>query len=135
MSRTPIDPRLRDLSPFADCTARERRVVAPAITLTTIASGDVLIRQGGSDRHLMVVVDGTATVTRDGHVVAEVSRGDVVGEMAALVDAPRTATVTATSAMTLATFSTDSFAVVFDECPTIAAAVLRTAIQRLAPAA
>ena len=81
------------------------------------------------------VVDGTAAVRRDDHEVAVVVRGDVVGELALLVDGPRSATVVATTAMTIARLAPAALTVVLDECPTITHAVLTTAIRRLAPAA
>ena len=135
MARSSIDPLLRDVSPFSECTSRERRVLARLVTTATVPDGDVLMRQGDRDTGLVVVVSGTATVHRDDEVIATLSRGAVVGEMSMLVDAPRTATVIASSPMVLATFAPGSFPGVLDDCPTLARAVLRTAIERLAPAA
>jgi CRP-like cAMP-binding protein len=135
MSRTNLDPALRDVPPFSDCSPRELRLLAPLVTTTEVAPGAVLMREGEPGDGLVVVVAGLATVSRGGRAIAELGRGDVIGELALLVDAPRTATVVATTSMTLACFTSDSFPRVLDECPTVAHAVLRTAIHRLAPAA
>jgi CRP-like cAMP-binding protein len=135
VSRSALDPQLKDVAPFDRCSARELRVVAPLVTTMDIDAGAVLMRQGERGDALVIVVDGTATVRRDDHEVAEVGRGDVVGELALLVDAPRSATVVATTPMTIARLAPESLPVVLDECPTIAHAVLTTAIRRLAHAA
>jgi NTE family protein len=135
MARVAFDPILRDLYPFTDCDPRERRVLAPLVTTVEVPAGHTLLRQGDDGNEMMIIAAGTATVLRDDQPIAELSRGDVVGEMSILVDAPRNATVVATSAMTLAVLAPGSFAVVLDECPTLANAVMRTAIRRLATAA
>jgi NTE family protein len=135
MARSLLDPVLRDVPPFDQCSSRELRIVAPLLTTVEVPAETVLMRQGDNGSTLFVVVAGIARASRDGRTVAELGRGDVVGELAIIVDAPRSATVVASTAMTLAEFAPGSFAVLFDECPTITHAVLRTAIQRLAPAA
>jgi NTE family protein len=135
MSRTSIDPVLRDVPPFSDCSSRELRLLAPLVTTTEVPPGAVLMREGEPGDGLVVVVAGLAMVSRGGRAIAELGRGDVIGELSLLVDAPRTATVVATTSMTLACFAPGSFAPLLDQCPTVAQAVLRTAIHRLAPAA
>jgi CRP-like cAMP-binding protein len=131
MVRPSIDPLLRDLHPFSECNARERRLLAPVVSITNVDTGDVLTRQGEPGDNLMVVVDGTATVVRDGDVIAEVSRGDVGGSLLWTRHAPPPSP---SSAMTLA----PSLGLVLARvpwCPTVAIAVLRTTISRLPPAA
>jgi CRP-like cAMP-binding protein len=135
MARTNIDPALRDVPPFSDCSSRELRLIAPLVTTAEVPAHHVLMREGDPADGLVVVVAGLASVQRDGRELAELTRGDVIGELSMLVGAPRTATVVAKTSMTLARLSPGSFARLLDECPTVAQAVLRTAIHRLAPAA
>ena len=85
----------------------------------------------------MVIVDGTARVTRDTGagttVVATVGRGDVVGEMA-LLDGPRpgrrTATVTAVTDLEFYVLTPGEFRQVMETAPSVAEKVRRVAEAR-----
>jgi hypothetical protein len=62
-------------------------------TIIECQAGDRVLKKGGVARNLFVVLDGTLEV-RDGDVVQAVfSPGDVFGEMAFLLERPRTADV------------------------------------------
>ncbi|MEM9517557.1 MAG: cyclic nucleotide-binding domain-containing protein, partial [Actinomycetota bacterium] len=84
-----------------------------------LAAGEVLFRQGDVADAAYFVVNGRLTVlayddaTADdldgGVALAEVGRGDVVGEIGLLDDAPRSATVRAARDSTLAAFSATAF--------------------------
>jgi CRP-like cAMP-binding protein len=58
-------------------------------------AGEALLREGEVGQELYVVVSGRVRVERGSKTVAILERGGVVGELAALDPAPRTATVTA----------------------------------------
>jgi CRP-like cAMP-binding protein len=58
-------------------------------------AGEALLREGEMGQELYVVVSGRVRVERGSKTVAVLERGGVVGELAALDPAPRTATVTA----------------------------------------
>ena len=53
------------------------------------------ITEGSNGAEAYLIIAGTATVRRGGRKVAEVGRGDVVGELGMLVDRPRNSTVQA----------------------------------------
>ena len=53
-----------------------------------------------------MIEDGTAEVSRDGEVIAELGPGEFFGEMGVLTGEQRNATVTARTRMTLLTLST-----------------------------
>ena len=57
--------------------------------------GEVLIEEGAVEAHLYAVVDGRVRVHRGDRTLVELGPGTSVGELAALVPQPRTATVTA----------------------------------------
>ena len=54
----------------------------------------MLTDQGQTGREAFVIVDGSATVKRNGKKVATLGPGAVVGELSLLDHGPRTATVT-----------------------------------------
>lgn len=66
--------------------------------------GATLIRQGDVGSSLIIVVNGTVTVTvgdtAKDRRIATLGVGEIVGEMSLLTGAPRTATVTADGAIT-----------------------------------
>jgi CRP-like cAMP-binding protein len=74
-------------------------------------AGEELMHQGRLGREAFVIVSGTATVTRDDQLLADVGPGDVVGEATLLAgDHYRNATVTATSPLSALVLSWQEFA-------------------------
>jgi CRP-like cAMP-binding protein len=56
-----------------------------------------------------VVAEGRLTVSRDGEVLRELGPADVFGELALILDVPRTATVTANEPVVLRTLGRERF--------------------------
>jgi CRP-like cAMP-binding protein len=68
---------------------------------TKAAPGDEVIRQGDRGDAFFVIADGQADVVRDGIPVAHLGPGEHFGELALIDDAPRAATIVATTPMRL----------------------------------
>jgi len=83
--------------------------------LGVIQPGETLIAQGKAGREAFIVVSGEADVQVDGHVVARVRAGEVVGEMALLDNKPRSASVVAVTAMQVFVIDPREFAVLFSD--------------------
>jgi CRP-like cAMP-binding protein len=64
-------------------------------------------------------------------VVAQVGKDDIVGEIAILVDIPRTATVTATSDLTTLKITKDLFFRMITDFPEMGVEIMRVLAQRL----
>ena len=75
--------------------------LAAAATGVDLDPGSPVTAEGEFGHTLFIVESGTAEVHRDGEVVDSIGPGDVVGEIAVLASGRRTATVVATSPMTL----------------------------------
>ena len=79
-----------------------------------------LVNQGAYPHEFMVIETGTAEVTHDGEHLADLGPGDFFGEMALLLNVPRTATVVATSDVTLVVMHDRDFRAMEEEIPAIA---------------
>lgn len=80
---------------FAGVPGRVLAAVAEATTEVRASPGDVLIQEGAVEAHLYAVVHGRVRVHRGDQTLVELGPGNTVGELAALVPQPRTASVTA----------------------------------------
>ena len=126
---------LAALEVFAGCPAEALVPLAAQLRPLTAAPGQVLMRQGELAVSFLLIGSGRAEVTHtgdDGHdTVAELTPGLIVGEIALLRDAPRTATVVATEPLTGWVGGREAFATML-EVPGMMDKLVRTARQRLA---
>jgi CRP-like cAMP-binding protein len=89
--------RLQGVFWFAACTDEQLAEIARVAEHLHVQKGEVILREGRLGRELYIILDGTVVVTRAGRTVNEWGPGDYFGELAAIDEAPRSATVTATS--------------------------------------
>ncbi len=99
-------------------------------TRTAVRPGCALTTEGTFGRDAFIVVEGTARVTRDGGVVAEVGPDQFIGEMALIDHGPRSASVVATTPMRVLTFDAPAFASLLAD-PFIARELRRQVVGRL----
>jgi CRP-like cAMP-binding protein len=126
--------RIDDLDLFADCTRAELEQISSLTTYLRIPSGQVLIREGSAAKEFIVIVSGSARVTREtdhGVVeVADVGKGDFLGEMALLTGSARTATATATTDLVVLVSSVGEFRSIMEIAPSVARKVRRASLVR-----
>lgn len=122
---------LKNVALFTGCSKAELRELARIADETGVAEGTVLTREGQPGREFFVIVDGTAKVTRKGRRIADLGPGDWLGEIALITSGPRTATVTATSAIDLLVITDRRFREVVETMPSIALKVLAGVGERL----
>jgi CRP/FNR family transcriptional regulator, cyclic AMP receptor protein len=97
-----MDPnRLTAIPIFSHLSPEEANRLATFATETSVAEGQILMKQGDYSTELIAIEEGSADVVRDGQRVASVNEGDVIGEMGLLERKPRNADVIATSPMRL----------------------------------
>jgi len=116
---------------FAGCSKSELRALAKSTDEIDLREGTVMTREGRPGREFFVLIEGTARVTKDGQQVAELKGGDWFGEIALITNRPRTATVTATSAVDVLVLTDRRFRTVVETMPTIALKVLSSVGERL----
>lgn len=132
MARDTYLEHLAQVPIFSHCSKKDLRLVAKTLTEIDVSAGDVLFKEGDRATSFIVVVDGTLTVRRGGRKVASIGSGEVVGEMAILMDRPRTATVTAETAARVLVGERRSFDALLDEVPGLAKSVLKALAHRTA---
>src|SRR5215467_5628868 len=110
---------LKNVPLFSSFSNKELQTVAKATTELTVPAGHVLTDQGQTGREAFVILDGSATVRRNGKKVATLGPGAVVGELALLDHGPRTATVTTDDETTVLVLDQRHFSSVIDEVPHI----------------
>ncbi|WP_244190592.1 Crp/Fnr family transcriptional regulator [Streptomyces caeruleatus] len=99
-------------------------------------AGDVLLREGWDDRHVLLLLSGfvkvTATVENgETSLLAVRAGGDTVGEMAAMDGAPRSATVTACGPLTARRISAETLRELLLSRPEISLALTGIVANRL----
>jgi CRP/FNR family cyclic AMP-dependent transcriptional regulator len=123
---------LKRIPLFAACSKAELKKVATITDEVSLREGSVLTKEGRAGHEFVVLIDGTARVTRKGEVLADLGPGDWLGEIALLTKAPRTATVTATSPIQALVITDRAFRQVVQKTPAIAMKVLTCVADRLA---
>lgn len=86
---------------FADVPGRVLAAVARRATEVEVDAGTLVIEEGAIEEHLYAVVRGRLRVHRGERSIVELAPGSTVGELAALVPEPRSASVTALEPTTL----------------------------------
>jgi cAMP-dependent protein kinase regulator len=95
-----MDPaRLKAIPIFSHLSDEEAKRLAAFATETSVAEGQILMKQGDYSTELIGIEEGTADVLRDGDKIASLKEGDLIGEMGLLDRKPRNADVIATSPM------------------------------------
>jgi CRP-like cAMP-binding protein len=93
--------RLAAIPLFGGLDEADLAATAAVASEVDVAEGQVLVHEGDLGHALYAIETGTADVTSHGMPLATLGPGDVFGEMSVLATGRRTATVTATSPMTL----------------------------------
>jgi CRP-like cAMP-binding protein len=126
---------LAALEVFEGCRPEALVPLAAQLRPLNAAAGQVLMRQGERAESFLLIGSGRAEVTHTGNdgvpTVLELSPPLIVGEIALLRDAPRTATVVATEPLTGWAGGHSAFAAMLD-VPGMMDKLVRTARQRLA---
>jgi CRP/FNR family cyclic AMP-dependent transcriptional regulator len=126
---------IRAVPLFSRCSRREAEEIAHVADEIDLPEGTALTREGDTGREFMVIVEGEAEVRRRGRKLRMLGPGDCVGEIALLTKSPRTATVTATTPVRALVLTDRAFRRMIEDQPLIAAKVLETLAERLAPSA
>ena len=122
---------LRKVPLFSGCSTRELEQITGLMTELSVEAGHVLVREGSGTPEFFIVLDGTATVTRAGKPIGTVGHGGFFGEISMIDGGPRTASVTATTPMTITVATHREFVSLLESAPEIAVNMLPTLTRRI----
>ena len=122
---------------LAGLSDADKALIAGRLRRADYHAGELVIRQGDTDRSLFIVAKGTTSMRidvagKDRQVrLASYSRGTVFGEMALLDRQPRSATVTADDDVVCYVLGEDDFNALIAERPLIAVHLLANLAREL----
>jgi CRP/FNR family cyclic AMP-dependent transcriptional regulator len=96
-----------------------------------VRAGKVLLSEGDPGREFFVIVEGQIDITRGGRHVRTMGAGEFLGDIALVVERPRTATATALTDSRLLVVGHREFHSLMDQFPSIRLSVLESIALRL----
>ena len=115
---------------FSELSRNEIKSLKMLMTEIGISSGRTVVREGDVGREFMIILSGTASVSKQGNKFATLGPGDFFGELSLLGKGPRSATVTAETDLQLKALNRREFATMLDKNPKIEEKVLADAHSR-----
>jgi CRP-like cAMP-binding protein len=105
--------------------------IGKVATLLDIKAGQVLMNEGTLAHEMVIILDGTIEITREGEHIADLGPGSFAGEIALLTRSHRNSTVRAKTDVRVLHIDGRAFASVLDEAPRIAVRMLPTVAARV----
>jgi CRP/FNR family cyclic AMP-dependent transcriptional regulator len=122
---------LRGVPLFSSCTNKDLEKIARAGDEISVPAGSLLVDQGQTGREAFVLLEGSATVRRNGKKIATLESGAVIGELSLLDHGPRTASVVCDTDCQVLVISQRNFLGVLDDVPALAHKLLATLASRV----
>jgi CRP-like cAMP-binding protein len=95
-----MDPaRLKAIPIFSELSDEEAHRLAAFASETSIAEGQILMKEGDYSVELIAIEEGSADVIQNGEKIASLGEGALIGEIGLFERQPRNADVVATSPM------------------------------------
>jgi CRP/FNR family transcriptional regulator, cyclic AMP receptor protein len=108
-----------------------RLLTGDGVQTRTFRAGEVIFREGDPAQELYVVKSGSIEVRHGNRLLETLSEGGIVGEMALIDAAPRSATVIAKTDTTLVPVGEKQFLFMVSHTPHFALNVMRVLARRL----
>jgi len=94
--------------------------------------GDVIIQEGNKDKDFFKLIRGKVAVLRSGKKIAEITEpGEYFGEMAAILEEPRSASIISVGRCTIKRYPGDKLAELIEKYPEVSRHLFRTLVERL----
>src|SRR5262245_66616860 len=111
---------------FKDCTKKELELILRVSTPITVNAGETLIKEGEFAQQMMILMEGSAIVRRNGRKVATLEPGAILGELALLTNRRRNATVVAATDVNVLVIDPRGFSSVLADVPSVTRTILST---------
>jgi CRP-like cAMP-binding protein len=122
---------LGKLPPFSELSPEELLSMSDIAERRVFEEGDVVFAEGDEADGLYGVGSGEIVVERGGRTLARLGPGEIVGELAVLDGAPRTATVRAATRVEAFFVAQADFLELCDASPALVKNLLRSMARRL----
>lgn len=122
LKRTPL---------LAGLSKRDLEEVGRLADEVDVRAGRVLLKEGDTGREFFVIIDGQIDITKEGQHLRTMGAGEFLGDIALVVERPRTATATAITDSRLLVVGHREFHSLMDQFPSIRVSVLESIALRL----
>jgi CRP/FNR family transcriptional regulator, cyclic AMP receptor protein len=126
-----IEEQLAQVPLFSSLSKKEIGQISQLATPLEQPAGAVLVQEGKIGHEFIIVLDGEIEIRKGDQVIATRGPGSYIGEIALLDHRPRTATVIATTPVTVEVIGQREFAGLLVEQPEIAQQLLAAVASRL----
>ena len=116
---------------FSACSGKDLGLIARYADELSVDAGQEIIREGDSGREFYVIVEGKASLTRNGREIAVLGPGSYFGELALLDGQKRDASVTTTTPAELLVVGIREFVTLLEDVPQITRKLLAGMARRL----
>jgi CRP-like cAMP-binding protein len=129
MAHTDLTSYLVDIPLFKNLSEEEIQSVDAYMGLVEYQAGETVFNEGDAGEFVCFVIEGTLSVTKKAHSgepaeIARLSKGKAIGEMALIDTLPRSATITADTAVTLSVLRSRDYKALRENHPHIAIKLL-----------
>jgi CRP/FNR family cyclic AMP-dependent transcriptional regulator len=122
---------LADVDLFRDLSRAQLKRLAFACREVSHPQGKAVATEGLGGLAFHLILEGSATVSKDGRELRTLGPGDYFGEISMIDGRPRSATVTAVEPLKVLAVPHQDFEAVVDEDPGFARQLLKTLCARL----
>ena len=124
------EARLQAIPLFAGLGRKERRSVARQADEVDVEAGRYLVREGEFAYEFFAIEEGTAEVRRGDQYLAELAPGDFFGEMGLIGNVTRSASVIATSPLSVMVLTGSAFRQIDRDMPAVAKQIRKAIEER-----
>lgn len=127
------ESKLEAVGLFAGLTRSELHRLSGMTDEIVVPAGTRLIHEGAFAHEFLLILAGTATVSRGDEVLAQLGPGDFAGEIGVMQDARRNATVAASIELTAMVMTARDLRQIMRDMPTVAGQIKAAISERSGP--